>query len=340
MNLRSLVRDYFLAPQQPRVSPVSRLANLLTFALLAMGIAASLATKFVFASLPNVLLLIIAVLVLDVLIQFAPPAKVAQRVQTILYGMLYLVVTCVCGVFAAYAMQRLSFPLQDGVLIKFDAWLGFDWIGYAQWVDRHPLSQALLYPAYHSIALQIALPVLVIGAAGRIDDLRRYLLAFAIAFVSTIVISALMPAAGPIAFVDRDMFEMLRFTGATPIDHLTKLRAAGPLVFEDFPGGIATFPSFHSTVAILTPLVLRKQRWIFVPLLLLDSAMLTATITEGAHYLCDVIAGSAMAFAGYALARRVLLMEQRYELGAATALAISGSSTRAKLSAPIGPTSL
>ena len=35
-----------------------------------------------------------------------------------------------------------------------------------------------------------------------------------------------------------------------------------------------------------------------------------------------------------------LRIEARYELGAATALAISGSSARAKLSAPIGPTSL
>src|SRR5690242_1141894 len=100
MDLPALARDYFLLPQQPRVSPVSRSANLLTFVLLAIGVAASLATRFVFASLPNILLLIIGVLIVDVLIQLAPPAKIAQRVQTILYGMLYLVVTCVCGVFA------------------------------------------------------------------------------------------------------------------------------------------------------------------------------------------------------------------------------------------------
>jgi len=340
MDLRTFARDYFVLPQQVRVSPVSRSANLLTFVLLAIGSAVSLATKFVFGSLPNILLLIIAVLILDVLIQLAPPAKVAQRVQTIIYGLLYLVVTCVCGVFAAYAMQRLTFPLQDGFLIYLDAALGFDWIGYAQWVDRHAFLQALLYPAYHSIAFQIALPIFVFGAAGRLSDLRRYLLAFAIAFVATIMISALMPATGPIAFIDRDMFEILRFTGATPVNHLTRLREAGPLVFEDFPGGIATFPSFHSTVAVLTPLVLRRQRWIFFPLLTLDAAMLAATITEGAHYLCDVFAGSAMAFVGYALSKHVLRLEQRYEAGAATALAISGSNTRAKLSAPIGPTSL
>ena len=340
MDLRAFARDYFLLPQQPRISPLSRPANVLTFALLAMGIAASLATKFVFASLPNVLLLIIAVLILDVLIQLAPPAKVAQRVQTILYGMLYLVVTCVCGVFAAYAMQRLGFPLQDSFLINLDAALGFDWIGYAQWVDRHALIQALLYPAYHSIALQIALPVLVFGAANQIKELKHYLLAFAIAFVATIVMSALMPAAGPVAFVDRGMFDLLRFTGATPIEHLTRLRESGPLVFEDFPGGIATFPSFHSTVAVLTPLALRKHRWIFAGLLILNTAMLAATITEGAHYLCDVIAGSAMAFAGYGAAKRILRSEQRYEFGPAAALAISGSSTRPRLSALIGPTSL
>jgi hypothetical protein len=38
-----------------------------------------------------------------------------------------------------------------------------------------------------------------------------YLLAFTIAFIVTIVVSALMPAAGPIAFVDRETFNILQF---------------------------------------------------------------------------------------------------------------------------------
>jgi hypothetical protein len=269
-----------------------------------------------------------------------PQVRIVEAVQTILYGALYLVVICVCGVLAAYAMQRLAFPLQDRFLAGVDSVFGFTWTTYAHWVDRHALIQTVLHYAYNSIALQIALPVFVLAFASRVDELRVYLLAFAIAFSVTIIVSALLPAAGPIAVVDRAAFDILQFTGATPLDHLTRLREAGPLVMDDFPGGIATFPSFHSTVATLTPLVLRKHRWIFVTLLVLDAAMLAGTITEGAHYFCDVLAGVGMAFVGYALARRVIRLEDGYGPDAPAALAISGSSTRARLSAPIGPTSL
>src|SRR5262249_18320217 len=124
-------------------------------------------------------------------------------------------------------------------------------------------------------------------------------------------ISALMPAVGPVVFVDRASFEILKFTGATPVDHLARLRAAGPLIFTDAPGGIATFPSFHTTVAILTPLTLRSYHRIFIVLLVLDAAMLGGTLTEGAHYYIDVIAGGAMAFFAHALARRIICIEAR-----------------------------
>jgi membrane-associated phospholipid phosphatase len=215
----------------------------------------------------------------------------------------------VCGVLAAYAMQRMAFPLRDEFLTRADLALGFHWLDYVRWVDRHPWVQAVVRFAYDTIALQIALPVIVLSLSGRIADMRRYLLAFAIAFSVTIVISALMPAAGPIAYADRSTFDILRFTGATPIGHLMRLREAGPLLMDDFPGGIATFPSFHSTVAVLTPLALFSHRRIFVCLLVLNAAMLAGTISEGAHYLIDTLAGSGMAFVGYALARPILKAE-------------------------------
>jgi membrane-associated phospholipid phosphatase len=77
------------------------------------------------------------------------------------------------------------------------------------------------------------------------------------------------------------------------------------------PGGIATFPSFHATVAVLTPLTLRGYRPIFAALLILNAAMLAATVTEGAHYFIDVVAGSGMAFLAYALAKRIIRLEDR-----------------------------
>jgi hypothetical protein len=294
---------------QPRTSPVSYSAMLVTIALGIIGPAASAATGFTLASLPNIILIICYIVILDTLTLFVPQTRIVGAVQTVLFGVLYLATTCVFGVLAAYSVQRFGFPLRDEFLANADKALGFEWIDFARWVDSHSAVQAVLHAAYDTIFPQIILAVVVLAFSSRPEDVRAFLLAMAIAFICTILVSALMPAAGPIVFVDRATFSSLHFTGATPIDHLLRLREAGPLIMTDHPGGIATFPSFHTTVAVLVPLTLLRFPRVFVPVLILDAAMLAGTITEGAHYLTDVLAGAWMAFFGFAMARRVLALE-------------------------------
>jgi membrane-associated phospholipid phosphatase len=263
--------------------------------------------------------LVVGVVVLDVLSRFAPQTRFIQAVQTVLYGVLYLVITILCGVLAAYAMQRFAFPLQDRLFASADMALGLKWLDYAYWVDRHIAIQRIFHFAYDTFQVQIALPLVVLALSNRLNEVRAYLLAFAIAFIITIVVSALMPAAGPIAFVDRATFNILQFTGATPLDHLMRLRETGPLILSDAPGGIATFPSFHATIAILTPLTLRNYHRTFFALLVLDAAMLGGTVTEGAHYFIDIIAGIGVAFFAHSLAKRIIGVEDRPPTRLATA---------------------
>jgi hypothetical protein len=307
MNFGPLARTDDGALVQSRASPIPLVALLLTFALGAVALIASIATKFVFASLPNIIpLLLVAAIVMDVVSRFAPRSRTVEALRTIAYGLLYLVTTILCGIVAAYAMQRFAFPLQDEFLARADLALGLNWADFVAWVDKHVSIQRLFHFAYDTISIQIALPLVVFAFSQRLDDVRVYLLAFVIAFMVTIFVSALMPAAGPIVFVDRASFAILKFTGATPLDHLVRLRAAGPLIFTDPAGGIATFPSFHTTVAVLTPLTLRRYHRSFIVLLVLDAAMLGGTLTEGAHYYVDILAGAAMAFCAHALAKRII----------------------------------
>jgi PAP2 superfamily len=290
---------------QSRVSPIPLAALLLTFALGMTGLIASFATKFVFTAIPNIIALVAVAVAMDMASLAAPQSRMLEALRTIAYGLLYLVTTILCGIVAAYAMQRFAFPLQDAFLARADLALGLHWPDFARWLDQHLSVQRLLEFAYNTISIQIALPLVFLAFARRLEDVRVYLLAFAIAFVVTIFVSALMPAAGPIVFVDRESFAILKFTGATPLDHLTRLRAAGPLVFTEPAGGIATFPSFHATVAVLTPLTLRRHRRTFLVSLVLNAAMLAGTVTEGAHYYVDVLAGAGMALLAHASARRI-----------------------------------
>jgi hypothetical protein len=309
VNFGLITRGNAAVLVQSRVSPIPLAALLVTFVLGMTGLIASFATKFVFTAIPNIIALVAVAVALDMASLAAPRSRMLEALRTIAYGLLYLVTTILCGIVAAYAMQRFAFPLQDAFLARADLALGLHWPDFAHWLDQHLSIQRLLEFAYNTISIQIALPLVVLAFARRPEDVRVYLLAFAIAFVVTIFVSALMPAAGPIVFVDRESFAILKFTGATPLDHLTRLREAGPLVFTDPAGGIATFPSFHATVAVLTPLTLRRHRRTFVVLLVLNAAMLAGTVTEGAHYYVDVLAGAGMALFAHAVARRIVAAE-------------------------------
>lgn len=291
---------------QYRTSTISREAAILTLVLAALALTIAMWTQLKFAALPNMMPLTVGVLVLDILSQFAPQTPTVRAVQSMLFGVLYLAITCFCGVLAAYATQRFSLPLQDQFFERTDLALGVNWFDVVHWVDDRPVIHEILKLAYGTMSAQIALPVVVLAFLDNTDEVRKYLLSFVIALTVTIAISALLPAASPIALVDRTTFHVMQFTGATPIDHLMDLRSAGSLIINDRLGGIATFPSFHATIAVLIPLMLRRYRGIFFVLLVLDAAMLCSTITEGAHYATDVLAGSGLAFAAYFLANRVI----------------------------------
>lgn len=306
---------------QSRVSPVSRPAILILSALAIAGLIAAQATHFTLTTLPNAWPIIAGVVALDAVTLLFPQTRIVQGAQVFLYGFLYLVTICLFGVLAAYAMQRMDFPLRDGLLHRLDLALGFDWQAYAHWVGRHEQVQKVFFFAYNTISLQIALPLVVLAFTNRIADVRTYLLAFTIAFAATILVSAMMPAGGPIVFIDPKDFGFLHFSGATPIEQLMRLRQPGAFVMTDAPGGIATFPSFHSTIAILTPLALRRFPRMLAGLLVLDALMLGATLTEGAHYLVDVLAGSAMAFAAMALATYIIAREDRARTAGAETVA-------------------
>jgi len=303
---------------QSRVSPVSRPAILIMSAFAIVGVCAASATHFTLTTLPNAWPVIAGVVAMDAVTLILPQTRIVQAVQVFLYGFLYLVTICLFGVLAAYALQRLDFPLRDDVLNRLDIALGFDWQAYAHWVDSHAQVQKMFFFAYNTISLQIAFPLVVLAFAHRTAELRTYLLAFTIAFVVTILISATMPAGGPIVFIDPKDFHLLHFSGATPVEQLMRLRQPGPFVMTDVPGGIATFPSFHSTIAILTPLTLRRFPRILTGLLVLDALMLGATLTEGAHYLVDLLAGGSIAVAAHFAAAKIIAFEDRRRPATAT----------------------
>jgi membrane-associated phospholipid phosphatase len=258
------------------------------------------------SDIPNLSIMVgivVAVLALDTLCRFIPQTPVVNAVMTMLFGVLFLCAASLIGIMSAYAGQRLSMPLQDHAFEMADKWLGIDWLAVTHWVDENPVVARIFGYAYDTMVLQIALPVAVLAFTDRVRDAQIYLLAFIIALAITNVVSTLLPAYSPIAVIDLKTFDLLRFASATPVDHLDLLRSPGSLRFAaDTIGGIVSFPSFHASVAVLTPLTLRGRNPLFYGLVILDAAMLCGAVTEGAHYVVDVLAGGTVAVFAHLLA--------------------------------------
>jgi hypothetical protein len=203
-----------------------------------------------------------------------------------------------------YTGRRL--PLADPVLAAADHAIGFDWVAALQLLDRYPVVNSVLTAVYETIVPQILLVVVILALTNQAERLCRFLIAVNLALAVTSVIAVFFPALGPYEFygvsaADHPHITLVTDTKMTaPILWLRAGEFAPPM--PSFTVGLISFPSFHTTTALIyawavwrTPIL----RWIW---LALNTTMLIATPLHGSHYLVDVIGGAVVAWIGVAMA--------------------------------------
>jgi hypothetical protein len=203
----------------------------------------------------------------------------------------------------SYLAALTPMPLADPLLARVDAALGFDWVAWNSVVTASPWLHATFAFAYESMQVQIILCLLgfpLLGQRRRADEM---VWAFALSIVPTLALSAILPA--------ETAWGYFGYAASEPPKTLLQflaLRAGGlrALAPPDL-GGIVAFPSYHAVWAILTPWLLRGTM-IFLPALLLNAAMLAASISEGGHYLVDIVGGATVAGATIAAIRLVPIL--------------------------------
>jgi membrane-associated phospholipid phosphatase len=208
----------------------------------------------------------------------------------------------------SYAAMRVGAPLADDTLRAWDAALGFDWLACVRFVDRSHTMATALSVGYSSFVFQLLLLPGLLCAVRLPERAYRLILGYLILCTLSAIVGSGFPAEA--AYVAHGLeAEALRHVdghfGRLFLDSFRAARAAGPftLRFGDV-AGIVTFPSVHAGVAALCAWAAwpsRPLRALFLPLNLLMAA---SAITNGAHYLVDVIAGGAVAFVTVAMVRR------------------------------------
>lgn len=199
-----------------------------------------------------------------------------------------------------YAGTPLNAPLADEWLANMDTMMGIHVPSVVAWSRSHPWIYRFFDQAYYSVLLSTLLALIVLGFDNDVRRLQDFVLHFILGGLITTVIFFLMPAEAPEGYFNfQPTIAQQRF-----LDHFYALRAGEFRVISmDNLEGLITFPSFHTTWAILVAYAFRPYRWLFAPMVLLNAAVVGATVILGWHYAIDAVGGILVAAAAIVLAR-------------------------------------
>jgi len=196
---------------------------------------------------------------------------------------IWLVLAFVCQT-ATYAFATTGTIFRDDELRAMDATLGFSWTTWAAWLSWHPVLHRILAVVYPLHLLEAAMAVLLLYLQSRRSG-ASFVRAFAFAYIVSLVGLIAVPALGNIP-------------EARSVPVRLALQHGTYTTFDIVQStGLISMPSFHAVISVLVPIAswpYRRVRW---PVLTLNAVMLLATVSEGGHYLVDVLAGAGVALA-------------------------------------------
>lgn len=210
---------------------------------------------------------------------------------------LFVLVKAFLPVTYAAVAASAPFPLLDAALARLDLLLfGAEWERIAGWVAARPLLEEILVAAYFSLPAQ-GLVLLVAGSVLRPGERNsEFIWLGIVSMCLTAAVCVFTPAVGKIGHV-----------GLGYLVLFNEIRAGEWTVFSYARSeGIVTFPSFHTTLALIFTYVAARLH----PLLLaafgpLNLVMLVSIPPIGGHYIVDLFGGAAVALASVMVVRRI-----------------------------------
>ncbi|MFK7817828.1 MAG: phosphatase PAP2 family protein [Planctomycetaceae bacterium] len=205
-----------------------------------------------------------------------------------LLGLTHVVVFTAGYTLLMYSTATLNRPLVDANLAAFDQSCGVSLPAIVAWAKANPNIRGWLNMTYDSLLPQTALVVMVLGLRGKRLPMEQFMMQFMLTTLLCIVGLALMPAIGPFHHYGYEM----NVAQTRYVEHFTALRdgTMTKLTLSQAEG-LITFPSFHTTWAILLAWAYRRQMLLFIPLSLINLAVIASTLTSGWHYFADLCSG-------------------------------------------------
>ncbi len=205
----------------------------------------------------------------------------------------------------SYLSASTSLPLYDDLFSKADIFIGFDYLGYAQFIHSIPWLSWLLTMAYISIGAQFVIMMMWLFVVKNTLRLQEVMLASALGAIVSIIISASLPSVSAYLHYAYSGVQFDYVALGSQISDLFLLRSGGmselPIMYQ----GIITFPSFHSTLGVMFIYAFWNFFWLRLLVFPLNLLLFLSTTVEGGHYLIDTFAGILIGIITLLVARRV-----------------------------------
>ena len=227
-----------------------------------------------------------------------------------------IVALLTAGATLSYVITAANLPLRDSLLARADHSLGFDWLYFLDMTNYSPVVTVLLTRAYQTIGLVTQLVIFWLALTQNGERLTEFLAILGLCTVGLCAAMLLVPAAGAFAYYEPapQLFGNYSALGRMwTFGHTFNLLRDGSLSVIDLSAldGVVSFPSFHTVLGAITIYAARDTRWLMGFVLVLNTAMIVATLPVGGHHLADVLAGAGLTFGAILLVRRQKRMSRR-----------------------------
>lgn len=236
-------------------------------------------------------------------------AKGAPRIALAVIGAAIFSAFTAASSLLIYTLLPLPNPMVDDQLARLGHAVGYDWQKLVLTMTAYPTVTRALGMIYQSAIPQLLVTVCVLASYRRDLALHRFLLVGMLTLAVCVAVWWAWPSVGFVGVLPLSDAEMKAAGLIYPQDYgdyLTRLLMQGPArITPEVITGVVGFPSYHTVMACLVVFYLWRTV-LFVPALLINLAMLMATLVHGGHHIVDVIGGLVVFALGVWISHRMI----------------------------------
>jgi membrane-associated phospholipid phosphatase len=214
----------------------------------------------------------------------------AQFYQNVFHVFMWITVLVTfskaCIVFQ-YLAVTTNYPLATHSFIAIDSAFGFHWLDTYRWVQARPWLHTVLDFAYTSGGWQLFAMPIILAMTRNSQDYAEFVAQFMLS--ATLVILIAIPFPAESAYVHFGIHDP---GTASTVSDFALFRNDPARAFNlSLAQGLVSFPSLHTILALCFVYTLRHVRIVFPVAIVLNVVMIASTLTQGGHYLADVLSG-------------------------------------------------